>query len=178
MKLELGGTWEEINEYGKMQFSGIVCDGNVVAETYGEDFNVAKANARRIVACVNAFAGIDINDFEGMTVAEYVTSKTMLTGMGPEDGGGFGIQFEGGACGLLAHAFAEQFKGSKAVNYLELNFHHQELGGMSVTMQRTTPVIELPKPEMCFANPPFAYVVLDELIDAITAAGYQYKVKE
>lgn len=43
--------------------------------------------------------------------------------------------------------------------------------------KRAMPVIELPKPEVCFANPPFAFVILDGLIDAITAAGYQYKIK-
>jgi len=103
---------------------------------YGGD--VALANARRIVACVNAFAGIPIEKFEGKSVAEFVTSQTMLTGMGPHERGGFGIQLEGGACHLLAEAFADQFKSSGAINYLEVNFFHDELGDISVTMQRTS----------------------------------------
>lgn len=97
-----------------------------------------EANARRIVACVNAFEGVDIEAFEGKTVAEFVANQTMLTGAGPSERGGFGIQLEGGACHLLAHAFGEQFKGSGAVNFLEVNFVHDELGDMSVTMQRTS----------------------------------------
>lgn len=94
-------------------------------------------NARRVVACVNAFEGIDINKFEGKSVAEYLTSQTMLKHMGPDERGGFGMELEGGACRLLANAFAEQFKEAGAVNFLEVNFTSDTLGPISVIMQRS-----------------------------------------
>lgn len=100
-------------------------------------YALSEDDARRIVACVNAFDGIDLEKFEGKSVAEFVTSQTLLTGMGPDDKGGFGMQFEGGACQILAHAFADQFKRSGAINFLEVTFHSNELGELSVTMQRS-----------------------------------------
>jgi hypothetical protein len=50
--------------------------------------------------------------------------------------GGLDLQMEGGACGMLAACFAEQFKDSGAKNYLELSFFHEDTGPMTVTMQR------------------------------------------
>ena len=37
---------------------------------------------------------------------------------------------------IMAEAFADQFKSSGAVNYLELLFEHKEIGPLTVTMQR------------------------------------------
>ncbi len=56
-------------------------------------YGLSEDDARRIVACVNAFDGIDLEKFEGKSVAEFVTSQTLLTSMGTDDKGGFGMQF-------------------------------------------------------------------------------------
>lgn len=71
-------------------------------------------------------------------LAEKVVNSTMLTGLIPEDGG-MTVGFEGGACGMLAQLFGDQFYESKAINYLELRFDsakHPELGSLVVTLQR------------------------------------------
>lgn len=64
MKFELGGTWEENFDGTTMQCAGIVETENVVAAAFDEDFCKAKERARRIVACVNACAGIPTDDLE------------------------------------------------------------------------------------------------------------------
>lgn len=71
-------------------------------------------------------------------LAEKVVTSTMLTGLVPDDGG-MTLGFEGGACGMLAQVFGDQFYESKAINYLELRFDsakHPELGALVVTLQR------------------------------------------
>jgi hypothetical protein len=71
-------------------------------------------------------------------LAEKVVTSTMLTGLVPEDGG-MTVGFEGGACGMLAQVFGDQFYQNKAINYLELRFNsakHPELGPLVVTLQR------------------------------------------
>lgn len=71
-------------------------------------------------------------------LAEKVVKATMLTGLVPDDGG-MTLGFEGGACGMLAQVFGDQFYESKAINYLELRFDsakHPELGSLVVTLQR------------------------------------------
>ena len=71
-------------------------------------------------------------------LAEKVVTSTMLTGLVPDDGG-MTLGFEGGACGMLAQVFGDQFYRSQAVNYLELRFDsakHPELGPLVVTLQR------------------------------------------
>lgn len=112
----------------------VILGSHAVSDTEHEE---DVSNIRRTVAMANFLAGVPLEKFEGKTLAEFVASETLITGMAPDARGGFGIQLEGGACHLLAEAFAEQFKGSGAINYLEVNFVHDELGGMSVTMQRT-----------------------------------------
>lgn len=64
-----------------------------------------------------------------------VVDSTMLTDLGISRGG-IHAQLEGGAAGLLASAFVEQFKESGATNYLELSFTSPETGPITVTMQR------------------------------------------
>lgn len=68
--------------------------------------------------------------------ADKAMDETMITDVNIGRGS-VGIQLEGGAAGLLANAFAEQFKESGATNYLEVSFHHKDIGGLMVTMQRT-----------------------------------------
>lgn len=46
------------------------------------------------------------------------------------------MTIEGGACGVIADAFASQFKEEGAVNYLEMQFNNTELGQIVVTIQR------------------------------------------
>lgn len=46
----------------------------------------------------------------------------------------FGL--EGGAAHLLADTFAHQFKENGAANYLEMSFVNDEVGELTVTMQR------------------------------------------
>lgn len=50
--------------------------------------------------------------------------------------GELSIQLEGGACGLFAQTFADQFIGSNAINYVEATFTCPEIGDLSVTMQK------------------------------------------
>ena len=104
---------------------------------YGHDEVVinSEANARRIVACVNACAGILTEKLEGKSIEEYVTEQAFLTGTAPSDEG-FGISLNGMACQMLAASFAGQFVGSGAVNFLEVNMEHPEIGPFTVTIQR------------------------------------------
>ncbi|HDL6653426.1 hypothetical protein [Yersinia enterocolitica] len=54
----------------------------------------------------------------------------------PKPDGSFGFTFSGLAIQIMAESFADQFKSSGAVNYLELLFDHSEVGPLTVTMQR------------------------------------------
>lgn len=68
-----------------------------------------------------------------------VTNKqahdTMLSGLNVSNGEAI-LSLEGGACRLLADAFANQFTGSGATNYLEMQMHSEATGPMTITMQR------------------------------------------
>ena len=68
-------------------------------------------------------------------LSKKVVDSTMLTDLGIR-GGGINATFEGGAAGLIATTFAEQFREAGATNYLELTFEDKELGEFVVTMQR------------------------------------------
>lgn len=94
-----------------------------------------EANARRLAACWNFCDGIPTEKLEGTDLAGYVSAQTMLTGMQFGNGSAT-IELEGGACGLLAASFADQFKRSGAVNFLELQMGHPDLGEFVVSMQR------------------------------------------
>lgn len=96
------------------------------------------ANARRIVACWNAFDGIPTEQFEGMDVAAYVSGQAFLTGMNPADGGGAYIGLKGSAAQVLANSFAGQFIGTGAINFLEINLTHDKIGDFTVTMQKAS----------------------------------------
>lgn len=74
-------------------------------------------------------------EIAGVSVEEYVCEQAFLNHAGPQHGA-FGMQLSGLACQMLAASFAGQFKGSKAVNYLEVSMSHPEVGPFTVTMQR------------------------------------------
>jgi len=72
--------------------------------------------------------------------AEHVVSNkqvhdTLLSGLNVANGEAI-LSLEGGACGLLASIFAEQFKESGATNYLVLDLNNDDTGPMTITMQR------------------------------------------
>lgn len=90
-----------------------------------------RANARRLVACWNAFDGVATGDFEGKSAAEYVADQAYLVGLN-----GSTLDLSGSAVEVMASSFAGQFIGSGATNYLEARMTHKELGSFTVTMQR------------------------------------------
>jgi hypothetical protein len=111
-------------------------DGHVGA-TSDCDYKHEDEDARRLAACWNACVGVETEKLEGKTIAEYVVGEAYLNGMHPAPGGaGFNIGLTGTACQLLANSFAGQFKGSGAVNFLEVGMSHKELGPFIVTIQR------------------------------------------
>lgn len=93
-----------------------------------------EANARRIVACVNACEGIPTEKIEGRNIADYVTSEAFLTGM--EVHGGLNVGLKGLAVQMLAEQFAGQFVGNGVVNFLDLTMVSEETGPLIVTIQR------------------------------------------
>jgi hypothetical protein len=95
------------------------------------------SDARRLAACWNAFDGIPIEKFEGKDVADFIGSQAFLNGMSSTDGSAY-IGLNGKACQVLASAFAGQFIGAGAVNFLEVNMEHPEIGSFTVTMQKTS----------------------------------------
>lgn len=108
------------------------------------------ATERRIAACVNAFEGIPTDRIEGKNLGAILAGEVRLNGAGPRADGGFGFEFSGGVCQLMAEAYAEQFRQSGAINYLELLFHHSDIGPLTITMQRVeglTPAQKLAQAE-------------------------------
>lgn len=106
--------------------------------------------ARRIAACVSAFEGIPTDRIEGKNLGEILAGEVRLNGAGPRADGCFGFEFSGGICQLMAEAYAEQFRQSGAINYLELLFHHSDIGPLTITMQRVeglTPAQKLAQAE-------------------------------
>ena len=101
-----------------------------------EVFCGKEEDARRIVACVNACAGIPTEKLEGNTIAEYVSSEAYIKGMGVNNGS-LEIDINGLPCSILAASFAGQFVGSGAVNFLTIDMHHKSIGEFTITMQRS-----------------------------------------
>lgn len=107
-------------------------------------------NQRRIAACLNAFDNIPTEKIEGKNLGEILAGELRLNNAGPRADGGFGFELSGGVCHLMAEGFAEQFKQSGAINYLELLFDHSDIGPLTITMQRVnglTPAQKLAKAE-------------------------------
>lgn len=119
-----------------------------IAKSYGSDqltvpmpdleALIAQLEAKNIRAdaCVNAFDGIETERFAGKSIGEFLTGEVRLNKAEPKSDGSFGFTFSGVAIQIMAEAFADQFKSSGAVNYLELLFDHSEVGPLTVTMQR------------------------------------------
>jgi hypothetical protein len=96
-----------------------------------------QANAQRLTACWSAFDGYATEKFAGKSIGDFVSKEAYLNGMGPAaDREGAQMNLSGIACQMLAGAFAGQFEGSGAVNFLEVNLAHETVGPMSVTIQR------------------------------------------
>ncbi|HDM8272766.1 hypothetical protein [Yersinia enterocolitica] len=102
------------------------------------DFLADKLEAadERSIACVNAFEGIETERFAGKSIGEFLAGEVRLNKAEPKPDGSFGFTLSGLAIQVMAEAFADQFKSSGAVNYLELLFEHSEIGPLTVTMQR------------------------------------------
>jgi hypothetical protein len=89
----------------------------------------------RAAVCVAACEGIPTEKLQGKTIAEYVAGEAYLNGLAP-GADGFNIGLSGIACQLFASSFAGQFKGSGAMNFLQVNMEHPEMGAFYVTIQR------------------------------------------
>lgn len=94
-----------------------------------------EANMRRLAASWNWCLDIPIDKLETKSIDEYVSEQAFLTGMAPA-GDAFGFGLNGLACQMLAASFAGQFVGSGAVNFLEVNMSHPEIGPFTVTILR------------------------------------------
>lgn len=126
-------TYQENNDaYTHILRDGL---GHIVHQGSQNSTGKSEADARRLAACWNAFDGVDTDKIEGKTVAEYVCGEAYLTGMRPA-AGGMNINLSGTACQMLADSFAGQFKGSGAINHLEVGMTHREIGDFIVTIQR------------------------------------------
>ena len=72
-----------------------------------------------------------------MSLEEYVCKQAFLQGMSVHEST-LQLNITGLASQMLANAFAGQFKGSCATNYLELSFEHPDVGRFTVTMQKVS----------------------------------------
>jgi|GEM_PF-2280624 len=106
----------------------------------------------RTKACVHAFEGIETERIAGKSLGEFLAGEVHLNKAEPKQDGSFGFTFSGFAIQMMAECFADQFKSSGAINYLELLFEHADIGEMTVTMQRKdglTPAQKLAAAEKC-----------------------------
>jgi hypothetical protein len=92
-------------------------------------------SAERAAICLAACDGIPSEKLRGKTIAQYVAGEAYLTGATP-GADGFNMGLSGIACQMFASSFAGQFKGSGAINFLQVNMEHTELGAFFVTIQR------------------------------------------
>lgn len=100
-----------------------------------EDDCEANGNMRRIAACWNFCESIATEKLESQTIAEYIAGEAYLNAFTASKGAA-NFDLQGSACRVLAASFAGQFKGSGAINYLEIQMAHEEIGEFTVTMQR------------------------------------------
>lgn len=108
--------------------------GGLVVAICGDD-QFGQDNAIRLAAAWNAFDGIATIKFAGKSVGEYVCEEAYLQGMTPAPAG-LHMGMNGLACQMMAEAFAGQFEGSGAINFLEVGMEHDKLGPFTVTIQR------------------------------------------
>lgn len=107
----------------------------IVAQTSQSSNPVHEADARRLVACWNAFDGVETEKFQGKTITEFMSEQAFLVSAGAGTDS-FDINLKGGACMVLASCFAGQFTGSGATNFLEVGLTHPDIGPFTVTIQR------------------------------------------
>lgn len=107
----------------------------IIAQTLQSSNAIHAADARRLVACWNAFDGIETEKFQDKTVAEYMSEQAFLVHAGVGENS-FDWQIRGGACMVLASCFAGQFIGSGATNFLEVGMTHPDIGPFIVTIQK------------------------------------------
>lgn len=94
--------------------------------------------AERLTACVRLMAGVETVEFAGAFLEDYICDQAYLQGVDVSRNS-LSISMKGLACQMLASAFAGQFVGNGAKNYLVMNFSDNsdaELGDFTVTMQR------------------------------------------
>lgn len=106
------------------------------SQAIGELLAALEEKDARAAACVAAFEGIETERIAGKNLGEFLAGEVRLNKAEPKPDGSFGFTFSGFAVQIMAEAFADQFKSSGAVNYLELLFEHKEIGPLTVTMQR------------------------------------------
>lgn len=77
--------WETRKGIAGFQDVAILADGGIIAETFergGNAYDIitpAETNARRIVACVNACAGIPTDVLEKMPIKDLIASTRTVT---------------------------------------------------------------------------------------------------
>ncbi|WP_211130686.1 hypothetical protein [Serratia surfactantfaciens] len=153
------------NRYVTQDDGKIVCvrapsQDPIVEPLYSQEYVSAlleksKEKDERAIACVNAFDGIETERIAGKSLGEFLAGELYLNKAEPKQDGSFGFTFSGLAVQLMADCFADQFKSSGAINYLELLFEHAEVGEMTVTMQRVeglTPAQKLAAAEQRIAE--------------------------
>lgn len=146
-------------KYGTPQMHSTAKDENA-SPLYSQEYVSAlleksKEKDERAIACVNAFDGIETERIAGKSLGEFLAGELYLNKAEPKQDGSFGFTFSGLAVQLMADCFADQFKSSGAINYLELLFEHAEVGEMTVTMQRVeglTPAQKLAAAEQRIAE--------------------------
>lgn len=101
-----------INHVSAMTGEGLHDKGDIAAELAHRDMQIASLQAQR-----------DELDEENRKLrdclADKVGSETVLKDIAIKNGGMY-VQLEGGACGLFAQSFAEQFKAESGINYVEV----------------------------------------------------------
>lgn len=107
----------------------------ILANVYASTEHGCVDNATRLAACWNSFDGIPTEDFEGKPVEQYVAEQSFIRNI--DTSAGLDFSLNGMACQVLAGAFAGQFIGTGAINFLEVGMSHPDIGPFTVTMQRT-----------------------------------------
>lgn len=89
----------------------------------------------RIKACLELMKDFETKSFQGKSLGVFISEQAFMSGLNIDDGKA-DIGLKGLACQLLAASFAGQFLGNGAVNYLEVQMNHDEIGPFTVTIQR------------------------------------------
>lgn len=151
----LGGSVASVKSHSYTAPKGFTSEPLYSQEYVSALLEKSKEKDERAIACVNAFEGIETDRIAGKSLGEFLAGELYLNKAEPKQDGSFGFTFSGLAVQLMADCFADQFKSSGAINYLELLFEHAEVGEMTVTMQRVeglTPAQKLAAAEQRIAE--------------------------